>query len=77
MTMALHGSSLILRDTIESLSREDALFMAKNAEKAERYPDMVTYMKRVMDLCDSGDDLATANGVERNCLSVSHSGVLV
>ena len=29
-----------------SLKREDALYMAKLAEQAERYDDMVKYMKR-------------------------------
>merc|ERR1712188_136140 len=50
-----------------SLKREDALYMAKLAEQAERYDDMVKYMKRIVDLGIPANELTVE---ERNLLSV-------
>merc|ERR1712010_215137 len=63
-----------------TLDRDAALFMAKAAEQAERYEEMVAYMKRIVDLCESGNEMAADEqggsearnrGVEeRNMMSV-------
>merc|ERR1711907_592642 len=63
----------------DGLSREDALFMAKAAEQAERYEEMVKYMKRIVQLCESGDEMSNANasGVEeRNLISVGYKNMM-
>nr|QWE91338.1 tyrosine 3-monooxygenase/tryptophan 5-monooxygenase activation protein [Suigetsumonas clinomigrationis] len=54
----------------ESLSREDFVFSAKLAEQAERYDEMVKYMKAVAEM---GEPLSTD---ERNLLSVAYKNVV-
>merc|ERR1712144_165619 len=56
-----------------SLKREDALYMAKLAEQAERYDDMVKYMKRIVDLGIPANDLTVE---ERNLLSVGYKNMM-
>ncbi|KAI9479395.1 hypothetical protein LPJ78_004245 [Coemansia sp. RSA 989] len=56
--------------TTEGLSREALVYMAKLAEQAERYDEMVEYMKAVAKL---EDDL---NIEERNLLSVAYKNVI-
>ncbi|KAJ2156757.1 14-3-3 protein [Coemansia sp. RSA 552] len=54
----------------ENLGREDLVYMAKLAEQAERYDEMVKYMKAVAKL---GKDLSVE---ERNLLSVAYKNVI-
>merc|ERR1711934_894172 len=56
-----------------SLKREDALYMAKLAEQAERYDDMVKYMKRIVDLGIPANELTVE---ERNLLSVGYKNMV-
>lgn len=58
-----------------SLNRDQALFMAKQAEQAERYEDMVAYMKRIITITTSEapDDLSVE---ERNLLSVGYKNMM-
>merc|ERR1712195_403198 len=56
-----------------TLSREHALFMAKLSEQAERYDDMVKYMKRIVSLGAKGDELSVE---ERNLLSVGYKNMM-
>jgi len=53
-----------------SLSHEDNVYMAKLAEQAERYEDMVSHMKKVA----AGDSELTLD--ERNLLSVAYKNVI-
>merc|ERR1711934_79531 len=57
----------------EGLNREQALFMAKLAEAAERYEEMVLYMKRLKDLGIKGDELSVE---ERNLISVGYKNLM-
>jgi len=65
-----------------TLSREDALYMAKKAEEAERYEEMIMYMKRIVDLAEGGDEMAAKGndeqrGVEeRNLISVGYKNIM-
>merc|ERR1711871_389145 len=73
------GASFKMDPSPDGLSREDALFMAKAAEQAERYEEMVKYMKRIVQLCESGDEMSNANasGVEeRNLISVGYKNMM-
>ncbi|KAJ1668857.1 Growth-regulating factor 12 [Coemansia sp. RSA 1813] len=54
----------------EGLDRDTLVYMAKLAEQAERYDEMVTYMKAVAKL---GADLSVE---ERNLLSVAYKNVI-
>ncbi|KAJ2145401.1 Protein bmh2 [Coemansia sp. RSA 678] len=56
--------------TTEELGREALVYMAKLAEQAERYDEMVKYMKAVAKL---GTDLSVE---ERNLLSVAYKNVI-
>merc|ERR1719335_834987 len=56
-----------------SLTREQALYMAKLAEQAERYDDMVKYMKRIVKLGIKADELTVE---ERNLLSVGYKNMM-
>merc|ERR1712159_67893 len=66
----------------DGLSREQALTMAKAAEQAERYEEMVLYMKRIVELCENGDEMSNThavnkNGVEeRNLISVGYKNMM-
>jgi len=51
-------------------SREEHVYMAKLAEQAERYEDMVTHMKAVA----AGE--TELNSDERNLLSVAYKNVV-
>ncbi|GMM46392.1 14-3-3 family protein [Pichia kluyveri] len=53
-----------------SLTREDSVYLAKLAEQAERYEEMVENMKNV---ASSGDELSIE---ERNLLSVAYKNVI-
>ena len=52
---------------------KDNVYMAKLAEQAERYEEMVEYMKSVANTTDMGDDLSLE---ERNLLSVAYKNVV-
>jgi hypothetical protein len=56
-----------------SLSPEKALKMAKIAESAERYAEMVEYMKRATSEVASGDNLTVE---ERNLISVGYKNLM-
>ena len=51
-------------------SREDSIYMAKLAEQAERFDEMVGYMK---DIAKTGQELTVE---ERNLLSVAYKNVI-
>ncbi|CAM8946366.1 unnamed protein product [Rhodiola kirilowii] len=53
-------------------SREEYVYLAKLAEQAERYEEMVEYMERVSNSLDS-DELTVE---ERNLLSVAYKNVI-
>merc|ERR1712006_34951 len=57
----------------KSLDREQALYMAKLAEQAERYEDMVKYMKQIVDLGFKANELSVE---ERNLLSVGYKNMM-
>merc|ERR1712199_143514 len=61
--------SMALQPDPSSLDRESALYMAKLAEQAERYDDMVKYMRRIVDLGIPANELSVE---ERNLLSVGY-----
>jgi len=66
------------------LDRDMALFMAKKAEEAERYEEMILYMKRIVELAQSGDEMKSpapgeegSKGVEeRNLISVGYKNIM-
>jgi len=62
------------------LHRDEALFMAKKAEEAERYEEMILYMKQIIKLAKSGDEMASTDdgkGVEeRNLISVGYKNLM-
>merc|ERR1712159_737037 len=77
------GASFKMDPSPDGLSREDALYMAKAAEQAERYEEMVKYMKRIVQLCESGDEMAQVPGAEvqtgveeRNLISVGYKNMM-
>jgi 14-3-3 protein epsilon len=55
------------------MSSEDNVYMAKLAEQAERYEEMVDYMKVVATSCANSQDLSLE---ERNLLSVAYKNVV-
>ncbi|KAH0920379.1 hypothetical protein HID58_028039, partial [Brassica napus] len=75
----IHSSSL-LKETIRSQiskkmavsAREEYVYMAKLAEQAERYEEMVEFMEKVSAAID-GDELTVE---ERNLLSVAYKNVI-
>merc|ERR1711998_733201 len=73
------GASKKMGDAMEALGlvRSDtakyALEMAKIAEQAERYEDMVTEMKKIVDDGVKGDDLSVE---ERNLISVGYKNMM-
>jgi 14-3-3 protein epsilon len=56
-----------------TLERSDALFLARLAEQAERYEEMVLYMKRIVQLGIQGDELTVE---ERNLISVGYKNMM-
>eukprot|EP00303_Exanthemachrysis_gayraliae_P000586 CAMPEP_0206007694 /NCGR_PEP_ID=MMETSP1464-20131121/6031_1 /ASSEMBLY_ACC=CAM_ASM_001124 /TAXON_ID=119497 /ORGANISM="Exanthemachrysis gayraliae, Strain RCC1523" /LENGTH=267 /DNA_ID=CAMNT_0053381197 /DNA_START=51 /DNA_END=852 /DNA_ORIENTATION=+ len=54
-----------------ALSKQDTVYMAKLAEQAERYEEMVEYMKQLAEMADA--DLSLE---ERNLLSVAYKNVV-
>merc|ERR1719160_199532 len=64
---------MALQPDPSSLDRESALYMAKLAEQAERYDDMVKYMKRIVDLGIPANELSVE---ERNLLSVGYKNMM-
>ncbi|KAL2893732.1 14-3-3-like protein [Bienertia sinuspersici] len=56
-----------------SSSREESVYMAKLAEQAERYEEMVEYMEKVVSASSEGDELTVE---ERNLLSVAYKNVI-
>lgn len=53
--------------------REDNVYMAKLAEQAERYEEMVQYMEKVVASASTGEELTVE---ERNLLSVAYKNVI-
>jgi len=62
-----------LKPAPEALDRDMALFMAKMAEQAERYEEMVKYMKRIISNGITGDELTVE---ERNLISVGYKNMM-
>ncbi|XP_031094090.1 14-3-3-like protein D [Ipomoea triloba] len=60
--------------TPETLSREQCLYMAKLAEQAERYEEMVKFMDKLA--ADSAAAAAELTVEERNLLSVAYKNVI-
>ncbi|XP_039113952.1 14-3-3 protein 6-like [Dioscorea cayenensis subsp. rotundata] len=54
-------------------SREDYVYMAKLAEQAERYEEMVEFMEKVVASATDGEELSVE---ERNLLSVAYKNVI-
>jgi len=57
----------------ESKNRAVNLWLAKLAEQAERYDDMVSYMKAIIKIGVKGDELETE---ERNLISVGYKNLM-
>ena len=55
-------------------SREDLVSMAKLAEQAERHDEMIEYMKKVVEIVCSKNELPTEE--ERNLLSVAYKNLV-
>merc|ERR1719421_871906 len=55
------------------MAKTDDVYMAKLAEQAERYEEMVDYMKKVAE-CPSGEEDLSLE--ERNLLSVAYKNVV-
>ncbi|CAN4126738.1 unnamed protein product [Withania somnifera] len=53
--------------------REENVYMAKLAEQAERYEEMVEFMEKVVAAADGGEELTVE---ERNLLSVAYKNVI-
>lgn len=56
-----------------SSAREDNVYMAKLAEQAERYEEMVEFMEKVVAAADGSEELTIE---ERNLLSVAYKNVI-
>lgn len=56
-----------------SSSRDEFVYMAKLAEQAERYEEMVDFMEKVVTAADGGEELTIE---ERNLLSVAYKNVI-
>jgi len=72
----VHGTpkaKMALQPDPSSCDRANALYMAKLSEQAERYDDMVKYMKRIVSLGVKGDELSVE---ERNLLSVGYKNMM-
>jgi 14-3-3 protein epsilon len=54
-------------------TREESVYMAKLAEQAERYEEMVEFMERVARAAGGGEELSVE---ERNLLSVAYKNVI-
>merc|ERR1712028_105883 len=66
-------SSVTLSPAPSDQDRTQALYLARLAEQAERYEDMVAYMNRIIDLGIKANDLTVE---ERNLLSVGYKNMM-
>merc|ERR1712086_791428 len=66
-------SSVTLSPAPSDQDRTQALYLARLAEQAERYEDMVAYMNRIIDLGIKADELTVE---ERNLLSVGYKNMM-
>ena len=57
----------------ENLSREQCVYMAKLAEQAERYEEMVQFMEKLVEAATPASELTVE---ERNLLSVAYKNVI-
>merc|ERR1712195_171028 len=71
--MGTPRAKMALQPDPSSCDRANALCMAKLSEQAERYDDMVKYMKRIVSLGVKGDELSVE---ERNLLSVGYKNMM-
>merc|ERR1711865_58876 len=71
--MGTPKAKMALQPDPSSCDRANALYMAKLSEQAERYDDMVKYMKRIVSLGVKGDELSVE---ERNLLSVGYKNMM-
>ncbi|KAL4582781.1 hypothetical protein LXL04_007340 [Taraxacum kok-saghyz] len=60
-------------ETMASSARDENVYMAKLAEQAERYEEMVEFMEKVSGALSGTDEL---NVEERNLLSVAYKNVI-
>ena len=56
-----------------SSARDENVYMAKLAEQAERYEEMVEFMEKVVSAASEGEELTVE---ERNLLSVAYKNVI-
>merc|ERR1711966_19653 len=73
MGASSHTMAQSIQPDPTTLDRKNALYMAKLSEQAERYEDMVKYMKRIVDLETPGDQLTVE---ERNLISVGYKNMM-
>merc|ERR1712021_251706 len=66
-------SSVTLSPAPSDQDRTQALYLAKLAEQAERYEDMVAYMNRIIDLGIKANELTVE---ERNLISVGYKNMM-
>merc|ERR1712028_50418 len=66
-------SSVTLSPAPSDQDRTQALYLARLAEQAERYEDMVAYMNRIIDLGIKANELTVE---ERNLLSVGYKNMM-
>merc|ERR1712166_781419 len=71
--MGTPKAKMALQPDPSSCDRANALYMAKLSEQAERYDDMVKYIKRIVSLGVKGDELSVE---ERNLLSVGYKNMM-
>merc|ERR1712127_3543 len=66
-------SAVVLAPCPSAQNREQALYLARLAEQAERYEDMVAYVNRIIDLGIKANELTVE---ERNLLSVGYKNMM-
>ncbi|KAL9858672.1 putative 14-3-3 protein [Arabidopsis thaliana] len=69
---SIHHRSLMAAPPASSSAREEFVYLAKLAEQAERYEEMVEFMEKVAEAVDK-DELTVE---ERNLLSVAYKNVI-
>jgi len=74
MTSADSANANLLKQFGDNLSEDDLLALARVAEAAERYPDMCTFMKQLVN--DKCKGTTTLKVEERNLLSVAYKNVV-
>ncbi|XP_062101273.1 14-3-3-like protein B [Humulus lupulus] len=74
LTLSQHTFRATMATTVpENLSREQYVYLAKLAEQAERYEEMVQFMQKLVLGCTPASELTVE---ERNLLSVAYKNVI-